>query len=156
MAAEQRAARPVAAPTGAATVLWLRESERRRAGRSQRLTPLAALGSILVLGGCDDSGVRTRFSEVGDSERGALYIQQTGCGSCHIIPGIDGAEGLVGPPLNHMGKRIFVAGLLPNTPANMVRWLRNPQDVLPGNAMPDMGLNEQQARDIAAYLHSLY
>jgi cytochrome c2 len=116
---------------------------------------LAGLGALLVLGGCDEAGVGTRFTDIGDAERGALYIRQTGCGSCHIIPGIDGARGLVGPPLDHMGKRIFIAGLLRNTPANMVTWLRDPQEIVPGNAMPDMGLSEEQARDITAYLYTL-
>ena len=54
-----------------------------------------------------------------------------------------------------MGQRIFIAGLLRNTPANMVTWLRYPQQVVPGNAMPDMGLSEGRARDITAYLYTL-
>lgn len=62
---------------------------------------------------------------------------------------------MVGPPLNHFARRTIVAGLLPNTPANLVRWIRYPQQVVPGNAMPDAGLDEQQARDVAAYLYSL-
>ncbi len=119
------------------------------------MASLAGIGALLVLGGCDEAGVGTRFTDIGDPERGALYIEQIGCGSCHIIPGIDGARGLVGPPLDHMGKRVFVAGLLRNTPANMVTWLRDPQEVVPGNAMPDMGLSEEQARDITAYLYTL-
>jgi cytochrome c1 len=61
----------------------------------------------------------------------------------------------VGPPLDHMGRRVFIAGLLRNTPENMVRWLRFPQRIVPGNAMPDMGLTERQARDITAYLYTL-
>ena len=55
----------------------------------------------------------------------------------------------------NLGKRIFIAGLLRNTPANMVTWLRDPQEIVPGNAMPDMGLSEEQARDITAYLYTL-
>ena len=129
--------------------------ERPGAVRIARLTPYAALGALLAFGGCDDAGVGTRFTEIGSAERGALYIEQIGCGSCHIIPGIDGARGLVGPPLDHMGRRIYIAGLLRNTPANMITWLRDPQEVVPGNAMPDMGLSEEQARDITAYLYTL-
>lgn len=136
-------------------VRWLQEAERRSATGLQRAAPLVGLGALLVLGGCDEAGVGTRFTDVGDPEQGALYISEAGCGSCHIIPGIDGAEGLVGPPLDHMGKRIFVAGLLRNTPANMVTWLLDPQEVVPGNAMPDIGLSEEQARDITAYLYTL-
>jgi cytochrome c2 len=115
---------------------------------------LAGLGALLA-GGCDEAEIGPRFTAIGDSERGALYIEQAGCGSCHIIPGIAGARGLVGPPLDHMGQRVFIAGLLRNTPANMVTWLRDPQEIVLGNAMPDMGLSEEQARDITAYLYTL-
>jgi cytochrome c2 len=136
-------------------VAWLREAERRSAGGLRRLAPLVSLSALLVLGGCEEAGVGSRFTDLGDPENGARYIVQAGCGSCHVIPGIDGAEGLVGPPLNHMGRRIFVAGLLRNTPENMMTWLRNPQQIVPGNAMPDMGLTAEQARDITAYLYTL-
>ncbi len=54
-----------------------------------------------------------------------------------------------------MSRRTIIAGLLQNTPANMVTWLRAPQDIVPGNAMPDLGLPEEQARDITAYLYTL-
>jgi cytochrome c1 len=65
------------------------------------------------------------------------------------------ANGLVGPPLQHFAGRTIIAGLLPNTPANLVKWIRFPQEVVPGNAMPDGGLDDLQARDIAAYLYTL-
>jgi cytochrome c2 len=124
-------------------------------GRPLRIAQIVGVGALLALGSCEEAGVGTRLPDIGSPERGALYIKQVGCGSCHIIPGINGAQGLVGPPLDHMGKRIFIAGLLRNTPANMVTWLRFPQQVVPGNAMPEMGLNEGQARDITAYLYTL-
>jgi putative membrane protein len=136
-------------------VLWFEESERRSAARLQRLMPLAGFGAILLLGGCDDGGAGARTAGIGDARQGALAIAQIGCGSCHMIPGIEGARGLVGPPLDHMARRVYIAGLLRNTPANMVTWLRDPQDIVPGNAMPDMGVTEQQARDITAYLYTL-
>lgn len=82
-------------------------------------------------------------------------ILKVGCGACHIIPGVRNARGLAGPPLDHMGKRIFIAGMLRNTRANMARWLLAPQSIVPGNAMPQMGLTEPEARDIAAYLATL-
>lgn len=87
--------------------------------------------------------------------RGARLITQFGCGSCHVIPGIAGADGKVGPPLLFWAQRIYIAGQLPNTPENLVRWLMNPPAVEPGTAMPDMGVGELQARDIAAYLYTL-
>ena len=123
--------------------------------RPGRLAPLSGLGLLLALAACEETGVGTRFTEIGDPEQGAVLIDQAGCGTCHMIPGIDAAQGLVGPPLDHMGKRIFIAGLLRNTPANMMTWLRDPQAVVPGNAMPDMGLSEEQARHITAYLYTL-
>jgi cytochrome c2 len=62
---------------------------------------------------------------------------------------------MVGPPLTDIGRRIYLAGVLRNTPENMMFWLQNPQRVVPGNAMPDMGLTRDQAQDIAAYLYTL-
>jgi cytochrome c2 len=90
-----------------------------------------------------------------NARHGAALIAQTGCGACHSIPGIENAHGLVGPPLGNIGERTVIAGLLPNTPGNMVRWLENPQRIVPGNAMPDMGLSAADAGDIAAYLETL-
>lgn len=92
---------------------------------------------------------------VGDPARGALLVDREACGSCHRIPGKAVGFGVVGPPLGGIGRRAVIAGFLPNTPGEMVRWLKAPQAVLPRSAMPDMGLTDGQARDIAAYLYSL-
>ena len=70
------------------------------------------------------------------------------------MPGVPNANGLVGPPLGGFARRTVIAGVLPNTPPNLVLWLRNPQAVTPGNAMPNVGLTDGQARDIAAYLYA--
>ena len=70
-------------------------------------------------------------------------------------PGIMHASGLVGPPLIHFSKRTIIAGYLPNTRANLARWIQHPQQVAPGNAMPDAGLTDKQARDITTYLYGL-
>ncbi|HEY6434553.1 MAG TPA: c-type cytochrome [Acetobacteraceae bacterium] len=94
-------------------------------------------------------------TSVGNPRRGAALIAHEGCGTCHTIPGIDGARGLVGPPLDTIGKRMIIAGVLPNTPADLIHWLMAPQSVVPGNAMPDMGLSARDAADIAAYLYTL-
>jgi cytochrome c1 len=91
----------------------------------------------------------------GDARHGREVITSYGCGSCHTIPGIQGARGLVGPPLFFMGRRTMIAGELPNNPENLVRWLQSPQSVEPGTAMPTLGLTDQQARDAAAYLYTL-
>jgi cytochrome c1 len=112
----------------------------------------ALLGLGLALAGCNVFG----SSQASDAQkRGADLIVANGCGTCHAIPGIAGARGNVGPPLDHIGTRVFIAGMLRNTPDNMVRWLKNPQAIIPGNAMPNMNLTEAQARDITAYLAGL-
>jgi cytochrome c2 len=116
---------------------------------------LSIVALSVMLGGCDLAESTPKEATFGNAARGSELIKQHGCGGCHIIPGIRRADGLVGPPLNHMGKRVYIAGLLRNTPANMIKWLRDPQGVVPDNAMPDMGLSEDQARDIAAYLSTL-
>ena len=87
--------------------------------------------------------------------RGERAIEWYGCGTCHTIPGVRGADARVGPPLDHWAERSFIAGKVSNLPPNLMRWLRDPQKVAPGNAMPDVGLSRRAARDIAAYLFSL-
>ena len=91
----------------------------------------------------------------GDAARGRHAIAEYGCGACHVIPGIKGADGLVGPPLERWSRRSFIAGAVPNTPDQLVRWIQAPQAVEPGTAMPDLGVTERESRDIAAYLSSL-
>lgn len=141
-------------------ILWLlfdalRDDERRAAVRSLAVAGLLVIGGALT--GCDGAGAARADPETtaGDPAKGVREIQKIGCGSCHVIPGVTGANGLVGPPLDHMGRRIYIAGLLRNTPENLARWIRDPQSIVPGNAMPDMGLSESQSRDIAAYLSTL-
>lgn len=90
-----------------------------------------------------------------DAERGRRALMQYACITCHAIPGVVGPDAPVGPPLEAIGSRTFLAGGLPNTPENMVRWLRSPQDVNPRSAMPDLGVTEAHARDMAAYLLTL-
>jgi cytochrome c2 len=91
----------------------------------------------------------------GDARRGHHLIAELGCGGCHTIPGVRNARGNVGPPLTAFGDRRFVAGMLENQPDNLIHWLEHPQSVVPGNAMPEMGISQAQARDIAAYLYTL-
>ena len=91
----------------------------------------------------------------GDAERGREAIAAYGCGGCHVVPGVPGARATVGPPLTDYADRHYVAGRLANRPEHLVHWIRNPQEVSPGTAMPDLGVPEQAARDIAAYLYTL-
>jgi cytochrome c2 len=90
-----------------------------------------------------------------NADRGAKLIRQYGCGGCHTIPGIADAQGLVGPPLTRLASRVYIAGMLRNTPDNLALWIRDPQGIVPGNVMPNMGIDAQNARDIAAYLATL-
>jgi cytochrome c2 len=118
----------------------------------------AVLASCLLLAGCyDEMAQYTTVQEPagGNPQNGATLIQQFGCGTCHTVPGIAGADGDVGPPLTKMARRVYIAGVLHNSPDNMVAWLENPQAVVSGNAMPRMGINRNQAQDIAAYLYTL-
>ncbi|MEA2858007.1 MAG: cytochrome c [Methylobacteriaceae bacterium] len=122
----------------------------------REVAQFARAGLVLSLGLCVAGCNAFGSSQSSDAQRrGADLIIANGCGTCHSIPSIAGARGNVGPPLDHIGTRVFIAGMLRNTPANMVRWLRNPQAIIPGNAMPNMNLNEAQARDITAYLAGL-
>jgi cytochrome c2 len=82
-------------------------------------------------------------------------IAAYGCGTCHTIPGVPGARARVGPPLWGIADRAYIAGVLPNTESDMIRWLRNPPAVDPRTLMPNMGVSEQDARHIAAYLYAL-
>ncbi|MEU4660407.1 c-type cytochrome [Micromonospora chalcea] len=91
----------------------------------------------------------------GQPARGAELIAGYGCGSCHAIPGIDRADGLVGPPLDRFGSRSYVAGKLVNNADNLRHWITDPQAVEPGTAMPDLGVSALDAQDIAAYLFTL-
>jgi cytochrome c2 len=90
----------------------------------------------------------------GDSERGESLFIQYGCGSCHALRNVRTATGSVGPPLDGIATRVIIAGRLANRPANMQRWIRDPQRVLPGTAMPDLQVGERDARDITAFLYT--
>lgn len=83
-------------------------------------------------------------------------IRRHACHGCHSIPGIVGSDRQVGPPLAGFGRRTLIAGRLPNTPDNLVLWLREPQTVKPHTAMPTSGIGEADARAIAAYLGGLH
>lgn len=104
---------------------------------------------------CSDEPDRPRWADVGgDPHQGAILVVRYSCGACHLMPGVPNADGLVGPPLAGFARRTVIGGVLPNTPPNLIIWLRDPQAVTPGNAMPNVGLTDAQARDIAAYLYT--
>jgi cytochrome c2 len=112
--------------------------------------------AVVALSSCDrasgDNGYQLTNS---DTERGRTAIRKYGCGSCHDIPGVSGAVGMVGPPLGRIAQRVYIAGVLPNEPDNMIKWIENPPGVDAKTAMPYMGVTARDARDIAAYLYTL-
>ena len=115
-----------------------------------------AVALVLTLAACSQRPPAPPWPGfAGDAKRGATLIASAGCGKCHVIPGIEGATGVVGPTLAGFGSRTTVAGLLPNNPEGLILWVRRPQTVLPGNAMPNPGLSSAAARDVAAYLHQV-
>lgn len=125
-------------------------------GASNRLLFCASLFTCAAASvGCSKSPGTAVARQVGDPARGAGLISWYGCGACHTVPGISGANSLVGPPLTHFAQRGYVAGMLRNTPDNLVRWIRDPQKIVPGNAMPALGIDNRDARDIAAYLYTI-
>jgi mono/diheme cytochrome c family protein len=91
----------------------------------------------------------------GDAVRGKMALMQYACTTCHRIPDVVGDHAPVGPPLDRIATREYLAGVIPNTPENMVRWLRAPQEIAPRSAMPDLGVTERDALDMAAYLYKL-
>jgi len=90
-----------------------------------------------------------------DAARGKRALTQYGCHGCHRIDGVVGPDAHVGPPLHDFGRRLTLPGAQPNTPDHLVRWLRDPQQLHPRTAMPDLDVGERDARDIAAYLGTL-
>lgn len=108
---------------------------------------------FLLLAACGED--RSRQVPGGDPDRGPELIRSYGCHSCHTIPGVAGAEALVGPPLTRWQDRVYIAGRVANSPDNLVRWIMSPRDIDERTAMPDMGVTEADARSIAAYLFTL-
>lgn len=125
----------------------------------QALAWIAAgcLSVCIGMTGCDAGKATNSYNigDLGNAHQGKQLIKSYGCGACHIIPGVNGARGLVGPPLYYFADRTMIAGELPNTPPNLTRWIQHPKQVEPNTAMPDLGLSADQAKDIAAYLYTL-
>jgi len=116
-----------------------------------------ALAIILLVIGWQARSTEHRRIVVpgGDAGQGELALAQLGCGTCHTIPGVTGADGSAGPPLVRWSERTYIAGEVPNTPRNLLHWIMSPQSIEPGTAMPDLGVSLTTARDIAAYLYTL-
>jgi cytochrome c2 len=135
---------------------WLRQSELRVVTR-ENIARAALLLIVFVIPGCSgtDSAHAASLIMGGDAERGVAAIRKYGCASCHTIPGIRDAKALVGPNLTNIAARSYIAGVISNTPEHMMQWIQNPQAVDNKTAMPNMGVTERDARDIATYLYTL-
>jgi cytochrome c len=119
---------------------------------------LVILWLALLCGvGCADEKAKKAAHEMtgGDPDSGKVAIENRGCAACHTIPGIPGAYGLVGPSLAEVSSRNYIGGVLENKPENMLRWLTDPPSVSTNTAMPNLGLDAQEVRDIASYLYTL-
>jgi cytochrome c len=117
-----------------------------------------ALGVVATLTGLGCGSGTDRSSALatrGDPAVGRDVASERGCAACHRIPGVRGAAAFVGPPLDAWSRRSFIAGTLPNSAANLERWLADPQAVRPGSAMPDLELTESEIDDLVALLFSL-
>ena len=130
---------------------WLRAGARRSAvlGMLVLALPVAAASA-----GCNRATSTAAAMTGGSAARGRDAMRTYGCATCHTIPGVDGAIGSVGPPLTRLARRSYVAGA-PNDPEHLVRWLEHPRRIRPGTPMPEMGVSERDARDMAAYLYTL-
>ncbi len=130
---------------------------------TQTLRLFAACAALLLcaFASCDGGGMSdaeraaAEMTGGGDPVRGRAAIERYGCGTCHTIPGVRGADALVGPPLTQVAERAYVAGVLTNSPENMIRWIRDPRAVDNLTAMPTLGVSDSEARDIASYLYTL-
>lgn len=129
-----------------------------RLRRSTAALAAMLVGGAVVVAGCGEPETGDsppRATQAGIPDRGKQAIEKYGCGSCHEIPGVTGADGLVGPPLDKFARRSYIAGELPNNADNLRMWIQHPQSVEPGTAMPDLGVSEREAQDITAYLYTL-
>jgi cytochrome c len=109
----------------------------------------------IAVSGCDETPTATALTHGGNPDAGRRGIEYYGCASCHVVPGVAGAQGLIGPSLKHVGNRNYIAGVVKNSPDNLIHWIQHAPSVDPKTAMPDLQLPEADARDIASYLYTL-
>jgi cytochrome c len=143
------------------------------AHRRGPIVPLAAAALLVVLacgrgpgptatptrnlagGGPEEVRLAPAPNVAGDPNDGRRLFVATGCGGCHTLPAIPAATGVIGPNLTNVVLRPTLAGeTIEMSPDNLIRFLLDPAALKPGTSMPNLGLSEQQARDIAAYMYS--
>ena len=109
---------------------------------------LAGLVLALLSAGCYQPDASTAAG------RGKALAVSYGCAACHDMPNMPTA-GLVGPPLRGIARRAYLAGTFSNTPENMIRWIRSPRQLDPDTLMPELGVSQEDGRDLAAFLYTL-
>jgi cytochrome c2 len=121
---------------------------------SLRALVLLALAGLAACGDNQSETTPLTIAD-GDPELGHSLIQSYGCGTCHVIEGVRGARGKVGPRLENYAQQHLLAGFMPNVPLNLIAWLMDPVALKPQTGMPSQGVTEAEARHIAAYLYTL-
>ena len=114
----------------------------------------AMLMCAAALAACSKTPPRWEPITGGDARAGRALLARYGCASCHKITGIAHADSQVGPPLDEIRSRGYIAGVLPHNADNLIKWIRHPREVVPNTARPELGVTEAEARDRAAYLYS--
>ncbi|MCW5622500.1 MAG: c-type cytochrome [Burkholderiales bacterium] len=115
-----------------------------------------AVLTMIVCTGCDARDPdQTAQPGAGDARAGRRAIAQIECGVCHVIPGVPGARGQVGPTLAGFARRAYIAGSVPNEPQHLLQWILDPPSISPSTAMPRMPITPEQAHDMVAYLYTL-
>jgi cytochrome c1 len=122
--------------------------------RSSIACAALVLTCAVLLAGCGDDDYRKPYNG-GDAKIGKQLVAQYQCGACHKIKDVPGAGGEAGPDLEKFGRLSYIAGGIPNVPPRLVAWLRDPPALKPGTTMPNVGLTEQEARHMAAFLYTL-
>jgi len=113
------------------------------------------VGLALAAAACQDRLAAARALTGGEPERGRELCRRYSCGSCHVIPGVSEDPGKLGPTLDGVAVRQKLGGQVPNTPDNMKLWIRDPHAMKRGSGMPKLGVNDDDARDLAAYMYVL-
>jgi cytochrome c2 len=114
--------------------------------------------AVTILGGIVRSSQQqaervARAVTGGDPARAPDIMRRYGCGGCHTIKGLAGADGQVGPPLSGLIHRVYVGGAN-NSSDSLITWIVSPQSFAPRTAMPATGITEGEARDVAAWLYT--
>lgn len=127
-----------------------------------RRAPIIVAGRVLCISafmpallGCEQQSPAGQRLTAGDAKAGRQVIATIECGVCHQIPGIVGANGIVGPSLEGFGQRKLIGGIVPNEPAFLQQWLQDAPSLAPNTGMPELPLSDNEARDVAAYLYTL-